>query len=214
MSMERLTLQQQIFRAIEEKILSGELKPGDNLTELKLCEELKVSRTPIREAIRQLEAEELVRVIPNKGAVIVGVSQKDITDIYSIRILIEGLAARWAADNITDTELERLREILDLQEFYTIKNDQANLEKYDYAFHCAVYDGCKSKQMRRVLSNFHHFIKHAREMSFEDDTRAKTALQEHRRIYEAIAIGNGESAESEMKTHINNALGNLLQGRD
>jgi len=206
--MESYTLQQQIFKIIEEKILSGELKTGESLTELKLCEELGVSRTPIREAIRQLEAEELVRVVPNKGAIIVGVCQKDIEDIYNIRILVEGLAARWAAENITPSELERLKEMLDLQEFYTIKGDLANLEKYDYSFHCAIYEACKSKQMKRMLSNFHHFIKLAREVSFEQGSRATATLEEHRVLYQAIADKDAEQADKAMKLHITNAMHN------
>ena len=204
--MESSTLQQQIFKIIEEKILSGELKPGDSLTEAHLCEQLNVSRTPIREAIRQLEAEELVKVIPNKGAVIVGINDKDIEDIYNIRILIEGLAAKWAAENISAAELERLLEILDLQEFYTAKGDLASLEKYDYSFHHLIYEACKSKQMKRMLSNFHHFIKHAREISLEKSERANAALEEHRAILAAISAHNGALAEAEMKRHINNAL--------
>ncbi|MBQ3141475.1 MAG: GntR family transcriptional regulator [Clostridia bacterium] len=211
MTIEPTTLQQHIFTIIEERILSGELAPGTALIESKLCEELGVSRTPVREAIRQLEAEQLVRTVPNKGTIVVGVSQKDIIDIYHIRSRIEGLAARLAAENITVEELERLREILDLQEFYTLKGDHCSLEKYDSRFHLLIYDVCKSRQLQMTLSNFHHFIKRARGVSFEKGKRASVALEEHRAVYKAIASGNGDAAENMMKQHIENALSNFLK---
>lgn len=209
--MEPITLQQQIFSVIEDKILSGELAPGTALIESKLCEELGVSRTPVREAIRQLESEQLVKTVPNKGTIVVGVSQKDIVDIYNIRILIEGLAARLAAENITPAELERLKEVLDLQEFYTIKGDLANLGKYDNSFHLLIYDACKSRQLQKTLADFHHFIKRARGVSFEKAHRASVALEEHRAVYEAIAAHDGDAADAAMKQHIGNALSNFLK---
>lgn len=93
-------LYEKIFEVIKEKILMGILKPGDPLVEVKLAEELGVSRTPIREALRQLELEGLVYSIPHKGAFVAGVTAQDIEDIYTIRMLLDGLAARWAAQKI------------------------------------------------------------------------------------------------------------------
>ena len=105
------SLRAKVFKEIEKAILDGIFSPGDNLIEQKLSNELGVSRTPVREALRQLELEGLVETIPNKGAVVIGVTQKDIDDIYTIRMHIEGLAAGWAATNITDEELQELKEI-------------------------------------------------------------------------------------------------------
>ena len=102
------SLRIRVFNAIENAILDGEYKDGDSLNELRLSKELGVSRTPVREALMQLELEGLVRNIPNKGAVVVGVTEQDTHDIYEIRIRIEGLAARLCAENITDDELHAL----------------------------------------------------------------------------------------------------------
>ncbi len=90
-------LRRRVFAILEEAVLNGKYKNGESLTESRLAGELGVSRTPIREALTQLENEGLVQLVPNKGAVVTGISPKDIQDIYTIRIMIEGLAARWAA---------------------------------------------------------------------------------------------------------------------
>ena len=100
------SLRTKIFRILENNILKGDYKTGDSLIETKLSNELGVSRTPVREAITQLELEGLVKVIPNKGAVVIGISQKDIGDIYKIRIQIEGMASRWAVKNLNDDDVE------------------------------------------------------------------------------------------------------------
>ena len=101
----------QVFNTLEDAILNGSYKEGDSLNELRLSKSLGVSRTPVREALMQLELEGLVKNIPNKGAVVVGISEQDVEDIYEIRIRIEGLAARLCAEKITDEELEELEEL-------------------------------------------------------------------------------------------------------
>ena len=129
------SLRIRVFNAIENAILDGEYKDGDSLNELRLSKELGVSRTPVREALMQLELEGLVRNVPNKGAVVVGVTDQDIHDIYEIRKRIEGLASRLCAESITDDELRALEQIVDLQEFYLLKNDTEQIWKLDGDFH-------------------------------------------------------------------------------
>lgn len=111
----------QVFNTLEDAILNGSYKEGDSLNELRLSKSLGVSRTPVREALMQLELEGLVKNIPNKGAVVVGISEQDVEDIYEIRIRTEGLAARLCAEKITDEELEELEQCMALQEYY-LKN--------------------------------------------------------------------------------------------
>lgn len=205
------SLRAQVFREIEQAILDGVLSPGDNLTELKLSAELGVSRTPVREALRQLELEGLVRTIPNKGAVVVGVSEKDIDDIYTIRTHIEGLAARWAADNITDEEIAALREIVELQEFYVSRGDTVQVWHLDTRFHELIYECGRSRPLRHTLSSFHHYIQKARALSFKTTSRAREAVQEHRDILEAIARRDAEAAEFVTAEHIKNAKSNFLE---
>ena len=129
------SLADKVFKKLEEEILNGALKAGENLTELRISARLGVSRTPVREAIHRLEQEGLVQLTPNKGAVVVGVSEKDLRDIYDIRMKLEGLASRWAAEQITEEDAKSLRDILELQEFYTAKGDLDQLRNLDSQFH-------------------------------------------------------------------------------
>ena len=112
-----LSLRGKVFVRLENDIINGKYKQGESLNESRVANELKVSRTPVREAIRQLELEGLVAYIPNKGAIVKGLSPEDIRDIFEIRMKIEGLAAKRAAANITPGQLKELREVLDFQEF-------------------------------------------------------------------------------------------------
>ena len=205
------SLRIRVFNAIENAILDGEYKDGDSLNELKLSKELGVSRTPVREALMQLELEGLVKNIPNKGSVVVGVSQQDTRDIYEIRIRIEGLAARLCAENITDDELHALEQIVDLQEFYLLKNDTEQIWKLDSDFHKIIYDASRSRPLRFTLSNFHNYIKKARDISVQTEGRAEKTVAEHRAILDAIKEHNGSLSEQLTAKHISNAEDNLFE---
>lgn len=203
------SLRIRVFNAIENAILNGEYKDGESLSELKISSELGVSRTPVREALMQLELEGLVRNIPNKGAVVVGVSEKDIEDIYAIRISIEGLAAKLCTQKITDDELKALEKITDLQEFYLMKNDTEQLLKLDGDFHKIIYDSSRSRPLRFMLTNFHNYIRHARDISVQTQGRAEKTVAEHRAILEAIRSRDAFLAEKLTAEHIINARENL-----
>ena len=118
-----------VFQKIREDILSGKYKEHDELRETTLGKELGVSRTPVREALRQLELEGLVTIIPNKGAYVTGISQKDIRDIYVIRSMLEGLCARWAAQHISEEQLDELEETILLSEFQMKKGSGFSTEQ-------------------------------------------------------------------------------------
>ena len=205
------SLHMKVFREIEQAILDGEFPPGESLTEQKLSAQLGVSRTPVREALRQLELEGLVTRVPNKGVVVVGLSEKDIDDIYTIRMSMESLAARWAAVNITDGELEELRDVVELQEFYLKKNDTLQIRHLDSRFHQIIYSASRSRPLRQILSQFHNYIQKPREISVKYSGRAAASVDEHRRIYEAIAGHNSQKAEAEAAEHIQRAKDNLLK---
>jgi len=200
-----------IFNHVREDILNGRYQPGENLTEASLCEELGVSRTPVREALRQLELEGLVKALPYRGVVVTGISAQDIEDIYTIRMMIEGLAARWATEKITSAELEELKETVDLAEFYTHKKDTSRLMDYDSKFHDIIFKASKSKPLMHTLSTFHHYVQKARSMSFQSPMRAEKALEEHRAILDAIIAHDAHKAEKLTTEHIRNASRNLIR---
>lgn len=204
------SLREKVFLQLEEDIINGKYTEGQKLTENMLAQNLQVSRTPIREAIRQLELEGLVETIPNKAVVVTGVTKEDIEDIYEIRISIEGLAARRAADNITEDELISLKEIMDLQEFYTMKQDMKQLVKVDGDFHETIFKASGSKTLKHILSTFHHNLKKARSDSFGRAERAQSVLEEHMDIFQALKNRDSIRAEHSMIIHVKNARNRLL----
>ncbi|MFO7637110.1 MAG: GntR family transcriptional regulator [Clostridia bacterium] len=204
------SLREKVFLILEEDIINGKYRQGQKLTEAMLSKDLGVSRTPIREALGQLEIEGLVEITPNKSIVVKGVTQEDIEDIYEIRELIEGLAAKKATQNITLQETEKMGEIIALQEFYTGRNDVNNLVKMDDQFHETLFLASKSKTLSHILIMFHHTLKKARSDSFARRVRANSVLSEHKAIYEAILRKDGKMAEKLAGTHVKNAKNRLL----
>lgn len=199
-----------VFEKIEDAILSGEFARGDVITELKLCELLDVSRTPVREALTRLRQEGLIKE-SGKGAVVVGVDENDLFDIYEIRMRTEGLAASRCAEVITDGQLKALGETLELQEFYTFKNQPDSIKKLDSEFHEQIYSYCGSKTLETLLSELHRKVKRYRKTSVSNPERALEAVKEHREIFEAIASRDQKLAEELTAKHIKNARESIMK---
>ena len=205
-----LSLRGRVFSQLQNDILNGKYQPGDSLIETKISEEIGVSRTPVREAIRQLELEGLVQSVPNKGTIVKGISLQDIEDIYTIRMMIEGLAARWATEKITPPELAELKETFELEEFYTPKNNADCLLKFDSRFHDIIYKASKSRPLMHTLSTFHHYVQRARIVSLSSPGRPQKVLEEHRAILGAIEDGDAGRAEKLITEHVKNASINFI----
>ncbi len=193
-----------VFDYVEEAILTGNFQRGDIISELKLCKLLDVSRTPVREALTRLLVEGLIEE-SGKGAVVIGINNEDIEDIYEIRKRIEGLATSKCARIITADQLEKLREVLELQEFYTFKNQPDNIKKVDSQFHSLIYSYCGSKTLQVMLGELHRKVQRFRRTSLQNSERAKAAVIEHRQIFEAIAAHDEKLAEELTIQHIKNA---------
>lgn len=207
---DQYSLRGKVFNHILEGILSGRFRAGDSLVETTLAKEIGVSRTPVREAIRQLEREGLVHSIPNKGVFVNGLSKKDIEDIYRIRSLNEGIAVRWAAERMDEEQRRQLEETANLMEFYTEKNDMEQVARLDIRFHTLIYEASNSRVLGHILSTLLVYVQQARLGSLKVPQRAQKALIEHKAILDAIIAGNGDLAEALMKEHIEVAMMNLL----
>ena len=182
---DKYSLRGRVFHRIREDILSGKYEKDEELREISIGAELGVSRTPVREALRQLELEGLVKIVPNKGAYVTGISEKDIHDIYHIRSYLEGLCARWACDHITKEQLEQLEEIIYLSEYHAGKNHMEQIVELDNKFHEIIYEACDSKMLEHVLRDFHHYVERVRRISLSAGTRAVNSNREHTAILEA-----------------------------
>ena len=209
MAEDHSSLSAKVFHSIREDILNGKYQANEELKEKNIGEELGVSRTPVREALRQLELEGLVHIIPNKGAFVENVTLKDIKDIYEIRTLLEGLCARWAAENITKEQLEELEETVFLSDFHYSKENWDQILVLDNRFHEIVYEACGSKELTRVLRDYHHYLQRIRRITLEQKERARASTDEHRSIAEALKARDAATAEECAKLHIKNTISNM-----
>ena len=144
---DKYSLRGRVFNKIREDILSGKYKENDELKEIAIGEELGVSRTPVREAFRQLELEGLIQIVPNKGAYVPGITIEDVKDIYMIRSKLEGLCAAWACEHITDEQLEEMEENIYLAKFHAERGHFEQMAELDSRFHEILYESCNSKML-------------------------------------------------------------------
>ena len=205
-----LSLEERVFVILEEEILTGKLTRGTPLAEIALSERLGVSRTPIRAALARLDDEGLIECVANKGSVVIGITKEDLIDIYNIRIRLEGLASRTAAEKISEEGLRSLLESVELSEFYINKKDTEKLKELDSEFHETIYREAGNRALCKTLSNLHRKIKSYRKLSINAEGRLEKSVAEHREIYEAIAKGDAELADRLTSEHISEALRNLL----
>lgn len=205
-----ISLATQVFEKLEEDIITGIYPRGEILTELKLVEQLGVSRTPIREALRRLEQERLIAE-SGKGSVVLGITMEDLVDIMDIRQRIEGLAAYYATKNLTDEGREQLRHISELQDFYYSKQDIDNLRKMDDKFHDTIYQLCDRPVLRDTLIPLHRKSQRYRRISIEDKNRLSNSIQEHKAIYNAIISRDADLASKLITEHITRAKQNMIE---
>ncbi len=205
-----ISLADQVFERLEHEILSGVYQRGEILTEMRLCTDLGVSRTPVREALRRLEQEHIIE-ITGKGIVVLGVTDQDLHDIYDIRREIEGDAAAKTAERITDEEIEELRGVLELQEFYVSKKDAEHIRRMDSQFHQMIYRFTGSIVYYDTLIPLHKKVQKHRKKSVENNSRAVSSLEEHRKIFDAVAARDPQNARRAMIAHVENARNHIVK---
>ncbi|MBE6934188.1 MAG: GntR family transcriptional regulator [Ruminococcaceae bacterium] len=205
-----VSLASQVFDKLEEDILTGVYARGEILTELKLVEQLGVSRTPIREALRRLEQERLIAEC-GKGSIVLGITPEDLRDIMDVRYQLEGAATYYATQNATEEDLANLRRITDLQEFYFTKQDSEKLRQMDDQFHETIYTLSRRPVLQDILASMHRKSQRYRRISMEVGNRLPLVVEEHRGIYEAMAQRNGELAAERMNNHIAAARKNMME---
>ena len=204
------SLEEKVYLALEDAILSGEYKRGDALTEMSLCKKLGVSRTPVRSALHRLSEEGLIEIAPNRGAIVVGMNDDDLADIYKIRIRLEGLASSMAAERMNDDEKRALAETVELSEFYLGKGDVEKLKELDTNFHIIIYKASGSRTLSKILSELHRNIRSYRKLSLTVPGRLEKSIEEHKEILAAIQSGDAKRADEITSRHIENAMNNMI----
>ncbi|MFA5638055.1 MAG: GntR family transcriptional regulator [Anaerovoracaceae bacterium] len=199
-----------LFSQLQKDILLEKLKPGQKLTEQSLCTLYKVSRTPIREALRQLEMEGLVETIPNRGAFVTGFSKTDLSDMLSLRKIYEMQAVRWAIERITEEEMDDLLETFEFMEFYTIKKDIEKMHNINISFHKIIYDASHNRMLKQILSSYQIYLKYKRRDVVYPEDYLPSVLEEHRAIYQAFLKKDIEKGVKAMEIHLTNSADRTL----
>lgn len=201
---EYLPLRDVVFNNLRQAILRGELKPGERLMEIQLANKLGVSRTPVREAIRKLELEGLVLMIPRKGAEVADISEKSLKDVLEVREALEELAARLACDKITKEGINRLKEAA--QDFRSAlkSNDITQMAEADVRFHDVICNATENQKLGQLLNNLREQMYRYRIEYLKDQQVYEKLLSEHEEIIRHIEKGEKDEAARVVSRHIVN----------
>ena len=191
-----LTLREKILEHIRDSIVSGALKAGSRVSEPDLAERYGISRTPIREAFRQLESEGYLTVIPRRGAVVTSFSQKDIEEFYAIKSILEGYAARRACEKLTNREIERLQQINDRLQDMASHGDVKHFFKVHNDFHDLFIKAADNEKLHDMITGLVNRFQRLRLMSLSLPGRMAVSVQEHQKIIDAFRTRDAVLAES------------------
>lgn len=202
---EFLPLRDEVFNTLREKILKGVYKPGERLMEIHLADQLGVSRTPIREAIRMLELEGLVKMVPRKGAQVAKISKEDLQDVLEVRKALDTLSVKLACERITEDEIKLLNNAEREFEKALTSKDVREIAEADVAFHDVIHSATKNGRLKSMISNLAERIYRYRfEYIKQQSDGGKTLMLEHREIMRCIESRDVESAVKATEIHIDN----------
>ena len=207
-------LREVVCESLRDAIRRGVLKPGERLMEIQLAEELGVSRTPVREAIRKLELEGYVIMMPRRGTYVASMSIRDINEIFEIRTSLESLSNGLAAERITAEELESLQRLLVQIGGYVEDGDMENIVKTDIEFHDLLYHASRNSRLLGIISNLRDQLTRFRTLSMSYPGRLEATQEEHREIVEAIAEGDMKRAKKAAERHMEMSEKTLLKAID
>ncbi len=207
-------LREVVCESLREAIRRGILKPGERIMEIQLAEELGVSRTPVREAIRKLELEGYVVMMPRRGTYVANMSIRDINEIFEIRTALESLSNGLAAEHITDEELEHLQRLLVIIGGYIKEGNMEKIVETDIEFHDLMYHAARNQRLVGIISNLRDQLTRFRTLSMSHPGRLEATLEEHKAIVEAIANGDRRSASKAAERHMENSEKTLLQAME
>lgn len=204
-------LREVIFNTLREAIIVGELKPGQRLMEVQLAEKMGVSRTPVREAIRKLELEGLVNMLPRKGAHVANLSVKDIMNVLEVRATLDGLATELAAERITEDELKELKHVQSQFAGYVEKDSLQGSIKKDVEFHDIIYSASRNDKLIQINSNLREQVQRFRVIYLKDYSSPREIVKEHSEIIEAICARDPEYARKVAHKHIKNQENTIIK---
>lgn len=208
---EYLPLRDVVFNTLRQAILKGELKPGERLMEIALAERLGVSRTPIREAMRKLELEGLVVMIPRRGAQVANITEKDLNDVLEVRLALENMAIEKACNRMTEDQMDKLWIAAREFEKTMAEGNLVRLAEADVAFHEIIYQASENRRLNQVLNNLREQIYRYRVEYLKDEETRNVLVKEHEELYYAIKERNVSRALEISNKHIENQRKAIIQ---
>ena len=195
-------LREMVYEELKMQILKGSIIPGTRMMEVELAEEMGVSRTPIREAIRKLEKEGLVTIEPRRGAYASMISTEDMVEILEVRQDLEGLAAYFAADRMTKSQMEELRQVSNSYNEAVKEGNMEAMIKHDTRFHHIIVESCRNKILVQMIEQLQELVLRFRYIYYDNFKRAENMPEEHEAIVAAIAEGDADKARAAADIHI------------
>jgi len=199
-----------VYEHLRKAIMDQRFKRGDHLVENTIAEQMNISRTPVREALRQLESEGLVVHMPRRGAIVQGITREDAIDIYDIREVLEGLVVRRACEERDDQEVERLNLCINQMERAIEKQSYDEVMQLHREFNNMVLTIGGSKRLTGIMKHLYEYLTSLRTISLESVERQRIALEEHREIVKAIEESNPEVGEALARKHVSKARAAFL----
>lgn len=199
-----IPLRDVVFNTLRQAILIGELKPGERLMEIHLADKLGVSRTPVREAIRRLELEGLVTMIPRRGAEVAQITEKSMSDVLEVRRTLDALCAELACDRITEDSLAALKKACDHFEQCVDTRNAKDIAQADVSLHDIIVQATGNQRLIQMVHNLSEQMYRYRFEYIKDSSQHETLVKEHRIIYQSIVDKDRETAAAAAKLHIDN----------
>ncbi len=197
-----ISLSGEIADILRERILRGEYKIGEKIKENQIALELEVSRSPIRDAFKQLETEGLLDYVPNRGCFAKGFTKQDVSDIYSVRTALEKIAIGWAIERITPDEIDKLEEQCQLMDFYTQRGDEKKVLELNTSFHDIIYNSSGSRFLAQVLRSYKEYLDKTRKAMFYDKSFLESIQSEHLEIFNAIKEKDKKRGTAAITKHL------------
>lgn len=201
---EYLPLRDVVFNTLRQAILKGELKPGERLMEIQLAQRLGVSRTPIREAIRKLELEGLVTMVPRKGAEVAQITEKSLRDVLEVRGALEELTIQLACSKMNDKVLADLNETHTAFKQAIASKELTKIAECDVDFHDVIYNATQNEKLIQILNNLREQMYRYRMEYIKDPKSHKRLIEEHEEIIRTLKTADADGARKAIRIHINN----------
>ncbi|SHJ76321.1 DNA-binding transcriptional regulator, GntR family [Clostridium amylolyticum] len=191
-----------VYECLRENIIKGVIPVGERIVEKVFADKLNISRTPVRDALRRLEMEELVKSIPGKGIVVKKITVEEVIEIYKIRANLEVLAAEEAMENITPEEIKKIQDLLDLTEEMNNQGNVKEVVRLFAEFNAQIYEASRMKRLVTMISKLSEYLKRFRDISMSENKRREKGLKEHREILNAIVEKNHKDIDEIIKRHL------------